>query len=131
MEKKTNKKSPVAVMCSVLGTALLIAVIAVCLPLTLSGIFGGQFYAVVSGSMEPAIETGSLVYVKATEPEEIEPDEIVAFFGGRDANMIVTHRVVDNLVEEKQMITKGDANRTEDMKILSGVWNWWFQKPVL
>ena len=115
MKTKSNNKSPVSALCSVLGTAILIAVILICLPLTMSGFFGGQFLAVVSGSMEPEIPTGSLVYVKGANPEEIQEDEIIAFYAARDPGTIVTHRVVENHKEEQELITKGDANNINDM----------------
>ena len=115
MKSKSNKKSPVSALCSVLGTAILIAVILLCLPLTASGLFGGHFFAVVSGSMEPEIPTGSLVYVKGTDPKDIQADEIIAFYAARDPETVVTHRVVENHVDEQELITKGDANKTNDM----------------
>ncbi len=113
--ENSKKKSPVSVVCSVLGTAILLAVIVICLALTVPRFFGGQFLAVVSGSMEPDIPTGSLVYVQAMNPEKIESKDIIAFYGARDTSTIVTHRVVENHVEDEKFITKGDANRTNDM----------------
>ena len=112
---KNSKKSPVAVLCSGLGTAILVAVILICLPLVLSSVFGGQCFVVVSGSMEPEIPKGSLVYVKSTNPEKIQSDDVIAFYGGRDANAIITHRVVENRIIMGEFITKGDANQTNDM----------------
>lgn len=76
---------------------------------------GGQIYTVVSGSMEPAIPVGSLVYVEGMEPEDVAVDDVIAFYGGRDANAIITHRVVENRVIMGEFITKGDANQTNDM----------------
>ncbi|MDE6961989.1 MAG: S26 family signal peptidase, partial [Lachnospiraceae bacterium] len=49
------------------GTLLLVALVAVCLPLTVPRFFGYHIYSVISGSMEPAIPTGSLVYIKTME----------------------------------------------------------------
>lgn len=112
---KNSKKSPVAVLCSGLGTAILVAVILICLPLVLSSVFGGQCFVVVSGSMEPEIPKGSLVYVKSTNPEKIQSDDVIAFYGGRNANAIITHRVVENRIIMGEFITKGDANQTNDM----------------
>lgn len=113
--KKTNKKSPVSVLCSALGIVLLILVIAICIPLTVPKLLGYQIYTVVSGSMEPAIPVGSLVLIGQVEPGEVEADEIIAFYGGKDSNAIITHRVVENRVVMGEFITKGDANQTEDM----------------
>ena len=113
--KKEHKKSPVPAICSVLGTAILIFVILLCIPFTIPKIMGGQIYTVISGSMEPEIPVGSLVYVEGIEPEDIQTDDVIAFYGGRDANAIITHRVVENRVIMGEIITKGDANQTNDM----------------
>ena len=100
-----KKKNPVATVCSLLGTILLIVLILGCIPLTVPKAFGYNIYTVISGSMEPAIPVGSLVYVKYQEPETIQKKDVIAFYGAKDASSIVTHRVVTN----------GDANQTKDM----------------
>ena len=72
-------------------------------------------YTVVSGSMEPEIPIGSLVCIKESRPEDAREGDVVAFYGARDAGVIVTHRVVENRVIMGELITKGDANKTNDM----------------
>lgn len=114
-KKKKDKKSPVSVICSALGTVLLVGLVLVCLPITATRLFGYDAYSVVSGSMEPAIPTGSLVYVQEAAPEDMEKDDVIAFYGAKDSNAIITHRVVENKVVMGEFITKGDANKTEDM----------------
>ncbi len=113
--KKKNKKNPVSAICSTLGTLLLIIIVLVCLPLTVPKMLGFQMYTVISGSMEPAIPTGSLVYIKDMEPANVEDGDVIAFYGGHDSNAIITHRVVKNRVVMGEFITKGDANEKEDM----------------
>ena len=98
-------------ICSALGTVLLVSLVLVCLPITATRLFGYDAYSVVSGSMEPAIPTGSLVYVQETAPEDMKEDDVIAFYGAKDSNAIITHRVV----VMGEFITKGDANKTEDM----------------
>lgn len=115
MKRKDNKKSPVSTICSALGTILLITIILGCIPLTVPRMLGYQLYTVISGSMEPAIPVGSLVFIKDMEARDVEVDDVIAFYGGRDTNAIITHRVVKNKVIEGEFITKGDANQTEDM----------------
>ena len=102
-------------LCGTLGTAILVALMLLCIPVALPKILGYQAYTVISGSMEPAISTGSLVYVKGLDPKEVLDGDIIAFYGGRDINAVITHRVVENRVEAKEFVTKGDANRTVDM----------------
>lgn len=116
MSRGKRKKSPVAVVCSALGTVLLIALVVVCLPLTVPRVFGFHIYTVISGSMEPAIPTGSLVYVKGVPPEDVEEEEVIAFYGSVDGASIITHRVVANSEIMSEFITKGDANDAKDMK---------------
>ena len=76
--KKTGRNVP-AVLCSSLGTLLLVLLIAACVPLTVPRMLGYALYTVVSGSMEPAIPTGSLVYVEHVAPEDIEEGDVIAF----------------------------------------------------
>ncbi|MBO5556849.1 MAG: class B sortase [Oscillospiraceae bacterium] len=99
-------------LCHVLGTLILLAVILTYLPLSLPRLFGYEIYNVISGSMEPAIPVGSVVYVKAQEPETILPGDVIAF---STDGTVVTHRVVENHSAVGEFITKGDANETVDM----------------
>lgn len=68
-------------------------------------------YIVLSGSMSPFIQTGSLCVVDTKVPfEEIKPGDVIAFETGN--GQLVTHRAVamkDGLIE-----TKGDANAVTD-----------------
>lgn len=109
------KKNPVATFCSLLGTLLLVLLILGCLPLTVPKAFGYNLYSVVSGSMEPAIPVGSLVYVKYQKPETIEKEDVIAFYGAKESSSIITHRVVVNKKLAGEFITKGDANASNDM----------------
>lgn len=86
-----------------------------CLPLTVPRLFGYHIYSVISGSMEPAVPLGSLLYIQEAVPEDVEEGDIIAFYGARDSASIITHRVVENRVVMGEFITKGDANQTEDM----------------
>lgn len=115
MKRRKKKNNFVARMLSVLATVLLILLVAVCLPLTVPRVFGYEIYSVVSGSMEPAIMTGSLVYVQSVPPEEVQEAEIIAFHDVFDTQSIITHRVVTNSTVMGEFITKGDANEENDM----------------
>ncbi len=81
-------------------------------PLTVPQYMGYQIYDVVSGSMEPTVPVGSIIYVKEAEPSSIKKGDIIAFQSGES---IVMHRVVDNKIVEGTFTTKGDANPSEDM----------------
>ena len=98
-------------LCNVLGTLILCSVILACLPVTLPKVMGYEIYNVVSGSMEPELPVGSVVYVEAVEPEDIQAEDIIAFQSGES---VITHRVVRNQTVEGEFTTKGDANAEAD-----------------
>lgn len=78
-------------------------------------IFGIKNYIVLSGSMEPTIEVGDVVFVK--ESKDIREKDIIAF---REGEAIVTHRVVEKIIDEKGTYyrTKGDANNSADVDLV-------------
>lgn len=72
---------------------------------------GVRPYIVLSGSMEPAIRTGSLCFIdRDYEFEKIHEGDVIAFetAGG----VLVTHRGV--LILDGKVETKGDANDISD-----------------
>lgn len=75
-------------------------------------IFNIRPTVVISGSMEPEIMTGSMAFVDydLTEPQE---GDIIEY---EYKDIKVIHRVVS--VEEDGYITKGDNNKTEDIRIV-------------
>lgn len=101
-----------ASVCGILGTVMLIAVIAAALPVTAPRLLGYGIYNVVSGSMEPALPVGSVVYARPDDPAAIRPGEVIVFRGG---DSVITHRVVENRTVEREFITRGDANEREDI----------------
>jgi signal peptidase I len=77
---------------------------------------GYQAYQVVSGSMEPALPLGSLIYVETVAPEQVETGDIIVFWSGDSP---ITHRVTKNRLVEGEFVTKGDANAQEDLEPVS------------
>lgn len=98
-----------------IGTLLLMLAIIVCLGLTVPRFAGIDQYVVISGSMEPAIPVGSMVYSAQTDPSTLEPGDIIVFYSDESGSTPVTHRVVENHVGEGEIITKGDANAQNDL----------------
>ena len=98
-------------LCNVIGTLLLIAVIVTSVPLAVPSLVGYEIYNVTSGSMEPTLPVGSVIYVEPVQPETVQAGDIIAFYV--DAT-VVTHRVVENRFVEGEFVTKGDANELED-----------------
>jgi signal peptidase I len=80
-----------------------------------------RLFVVQSGSMEPAIRTGSVVLVKSYKDYKV--GDIVTYKSAPDANILnpnltITHRVVsvNEAKNETTYTTKGDANNASDMK---------------
>lgn len=83
--------------------------------LTLPKIAGIRTYAVTSGSMEPQIHTGSLVYVSHQSFEDIREGDILTFTIN-EGSLVVTHRVKEKSLSDRSFLTKGDANAQPDRK---------------
>lgn len=88
-------------ICSALGTSACVF----CLILFFSGIFP---YVVLSGSMEPSIPTGSVIFVQ-TRDVYVQPGDVILYMNSTGN---VTHRVVK--YQNGAYVTKGDANSTCD-----------------
>ena len=96
-KKKPGLLIYVPAFCSLIGTLMLLVVIAAALPLTVPNFMGYDVYNVVSGSMEPTIPIGSIIYVKDTDPADIKSGDIIAFKSG---DSVIMHRVKENKVVE-------------------------------
>lgn len=70
-------------------------------------------FVVLSGSMEPAYPTGSLIYVKKVPPENVRVGDPITFVLNEDL-VVATHRVTEVDSEGQRFTTKGDANDAED-----------------
>ena len=95
----------------VTGNLLIGLIILACLPVAVPKLLGIQTYNVISGSMEPSISVGSIVYVKNAEFDELAEGDVIAFESGAS---VVTHRITSIDSQSKLITTKGDANDTED-----------------
>lgn len=76
-------------------------------------ILGYSSYYILTGSMEPTINPGSLVVVKDGTDQEINVGDVITFTG-RNSNTITTHRVNQVINNGEEFITKGDANNVVD-----------------
>ena len=71
-----------------------------------------RLVAVVSGSMEPTIPTGSLCIVNIRVPyEEIREGDVIVYLRKSDGLRII-HRVI--AVTDEGLVTKGDHNQIAD-----------------
>lgn len=75
-----------------------------------------QILRVMSGSMEPEIKVGSVVFVVKTDPEKLKEKDTITFNASDSPDLSVTHRIAEIVIKDNKKIfrTKGDANKTED-----------------
>ena len=111
-QNKKQGRKLLPALCSVAGTVLFLAVIALLIIPSLPKLTYYEIFNVVSGSMEPKIPVGSLIIVEPREASQVEEGEVIAFMSN---GSVITHRVVENLSFEGEFVTKGDANLQEDM----------------
>ncbi|HLG70860.1 MAG TPA: signal peptidase I [Chloroflexota bacterium] len=73
-------------------------------------------YTVLSGSMAPAIPTGSVVVVTAEDPSQVKVGDVITVTSEQPPYATVTHRVTRIIPTAKgpEFKTKGDANSLED-----------------
>ncbi len=71
---------------------------------------GYTIFQVITGSMEDTIKIKDIVIVKLTD--DVKENDIITYRAGEN---FVTHRVIS--IQDKEIITKGDANNTEDNPI--------------
>ena len=96
---------------------VVIVIIGLFLILTLFPIKGNyQVKVVLSGSMEPAIHTGSVVIIKPSSQYKI--GDIVIFGKDTKTDIPTTHRIISSRAVEGVMLftTKGDANEDADSR---------------
>lgn len=93
--------------------------IVVLLAVALVGVrlIGLKPYVVLSGSMRPTYEVGSLIYVKPVDYKTLEVGDPITYMLSQDT--VVTHRIIEVLVDEedpetRRYFTKGDANDVPD-----------------
>ncbi|WP_281658649.1 signal peptidase I [Halobacillus sp. Cin3] len=82
-----------------------------------STFMGYQLKTVLSGSMEPTFQTGSIIAVEPTEDgTAYKEGDIITFL--REENVLVTHRVMEvkGSGENVSYITKGDNNDGVDLE---------------
>lgn len=77
-----------------------------------ANIFGYTFFEVATGSMTNTINIGDIVVVKVNET--FKENDIIVY---KEENSFITHRVIK--IDGQDLITRGDANNSEDKPIKS------------
>lgn len=102
-------------VCGVLSTLILLVLLALAVALVVPVLMGCTELAVLTGSMQPALPVGSLIYIKEADPAQLQVGDVITY--RLEGDTMVTHRVVENLPEEGYLITQGDANQEPDGQI--------------
>ena len=91
----------------------LLAVLTILVPLAM----GATPYTVLTGSMRPTLEPGSLVGVRPIDIADVRPGDIVTFQLRSGEPEVATHRVI-GVTEDghgrRELTTRGDANNVAD-----------------
>lgn len=108
---------------NIFATMLLILALVVSVLVIKSKLDGGspnfagyRLYVVLTGSMVPVFDPGSMVVVKELDTKKIAVGDIITFKEPGDSKKTVTHRVVEinNKKGNLEFTTKGDANNAND-----------------
>lgn len=83
---------------------------------------GWRLMIVLSGSMQPAFDTGALVVVRDVDPNQILKGDIITFQESVRPGPLITHRVIAIKKEKGSslFVTKGDANPSADFYPVPG-----------
>ena len=123
-KRRRSGQSTPAVMAKVAGNTIFVMLMLIMfsavfflLQSKLSGdvpsLFGYRIYTVLSGSMSPAFDTGSVIFVRPADPQVIATGDVITFTGGGD--QLTTHRVVEiDHTDGIAFTTRGDANNVND-----------------
>ena len=102
---------------NVISTVLVVLVVLLAVALVGVRLVGIKTYAVISGSMEPTYPTGSLLYVKSVNAQELRVGDAITFM--LDEDTVATHRIIEIIPDDEdssilRFRTQGDANDTPD-----------------
>ena len=99
-------------ICNFFSSLIFIILLLIALVMFVPNILGYKSFAVISGSMEPNIHVGSIVYAKEADFNDLRVDDIISYQLSSDT--MVTHRIVSIDNEKQTVVTKGDTNDVED-----------------
>ena len=101
-------------------------------PKEVPSIFGNYPMIVLTGSMEPDIKKGDLIFCQDIDPQDVKVGDVISFFdpSGKGTS-VITHEVIETLVDEDGNLffrTKGRNNNIEDRTLVPaenvvGIWH--------
>ncbi|MDD7928349.1 signal peptidase I [Microbacterium sp. NM3R9] len=102
-------RSGILSLAAVIGAVCIVAFVAALA-------FNVRPVAVISGSMEPQIPVGAMVFTRTVPAGDVSPGDIVTVQRPRNLGL-VTHRLVSSVEREPgvyEFVLRGDANDTDD-----------------
>ena len=114
-------KKTLKIISSLLSSLLLVVLLVTLLMVVITkasgneaSLFGYQIKTVLSGSMEPVFETGSIIAIKTGgDMTRFQEGDIITF--QTEEEILVTHRVMEVNNQGQEYVMKGDANDGADM----------------
>lgn len=104
-------------ICNIIITFFTSILVLLAAAIALPPVFGFLPCIILSGSMSPVLEAGSVAYID-TNDTECGIGDIITYhltIGTAD-DTLVTHRIIR--AQDNAFVTKGDANDTEDMNLV-------------
>lgn len=98
---------------SFISTFIVTVAVIIAAALLAAKLFGLQGFTVESNSMAPAYPVDSFIFVKETDPGEIQAGDVVTYVFN-DNGLLVTHRVISVDTANQTFVTKGDNNNVAD-----------------
>ena len=106
------KKTINIIYYTVLGAIIFIALLLIVSTFPITGNI--KTLSVLSGSMEPAIHTGSVIIIKPESTYKV--GDVITFGKNTKTDVPTTHRIAEMKIVSGEVVykTKGDANNAED-----------------
>lgn len=76
-------------------------------------IWGHKPLVVISGSMEPTLKVGGILYYEKIDMNDFDRGDILVY---KTKDHIISHRIIDEV--DEGFVTKGDANPSIDSNII-------------
>jgi signal peptidase len=113
-----SKKLPIRILCKAIAWTLWPALVIACagmLALGVARLAGYQTFTILSGSMEPTIATGDLVFDDRISVEDARVGDVITF-REPGTSRLITHRLMHKRVAGRvtHMRTQGDANNAPE-----------------
>lgn len=103
-----KKKNPIKRVWDIISMIIVIAAVILAVMLVGTRIVGLRPLTVLSGSMEPAIKTGSLVYVKEVDTGTLQKGDVITYTIDADGTY-ATHRIIEIIPEGMTLDMNGEV----------------------